>query len=293
MVFRKLTIDNIQEVQPFFEMLKSRTCDFTVGGMFMWRDYYRMEYAIENGVFFSRLYDENGNVHYNLPVGEDIPAAIEALVAYEKQASSIVRFCTIPEEYLPAFSQEHMVFEAEEQDSYFDYLYQAEDLISLHGKKFSGQRNQISQFKRANESWHFEDLTAENLGAVRAFFLSAYHAASDATDFEREENQKVLEVLDHLDDYGMVGGVLYAGSEVVGFSLGEIIHDTLFTHIEKADRSVKGAYQMLVNQFAARFADGRVQFINREEDMGDEGLRRAKQAYHPITQLKKYSIEVE
>ena len=91
----------------------------------------------------------------------------------------------------------------------------------------------------------------------------------------------------------MVGGVLYAGSEVVGFSLGEIIHDTLFTHIEKADRSVKGAYQMLVNQFAARFADGRVQFINREEDMGDEGLRRAKQAYHPITQLKKYSIEVE
>ena len=186
-----------------------------------------------------------------------------------------------------------MVFEAEEQDSYFDYLYQAEDLISLHGKKFSGQRNQISQFKRANESWHFEDLNAANLGSVRTFFLSAYHAASDATDFEREENQKVLEVLDHLDDYGMVGGVLYAGSEVVGFSLGEIIHDTLFTHIEKADRSVKGAYQMLVNQFAARFADGRVQFINREEDMGDEGLRRAKQAYHPITQLKKYSIEVE
>ena len=100
----------------------------------------------------------------------------------------------------------------------------------------------------------------------------------------------VLEVLDHMDDYRMSGGVLLADGRVVGFSLGEIVGDTLFVHIEKADRTCKGAYQMLVNQFALRYAGEGVAYINREEDMGDEGLRRAKQSYHPVALLKKYHV---
>ena len=78
---------------------------------------------------------------------------------------------------------------------------------------------------------------------------------------------------------------------VIGFSLGEILHDTLFTHVEKADRAYKGAYQYLTQQFACLYGN-QASYINREEDMGDAGLRRAKEAYHPITRLKKYIIEI-
>lgn len=91
----------------------------------------------------------------------------------------------------------------------------------------------------------------------------------------------------------MLGGVLQADGKIVGFSLGEVAGDTLFVHIEKADRTFRGAYRMLVNQFAARFAGEGVSYINREDDMGDPGLRTSKLSYHPITLLKKYCITVK
>lgn len=293
MQFEQLTIHDIPRVSPFFSMLKSRTCDFTVGGMFMWRDYYRMEYSIENGTFYSRLFDENGLPHYNLPIGPDIGRAIDDVVLYEKQFRRVVRFCTVPEEYIGCFSSKDLLHEKTEQDSYFDYLYAASDLAELHGKKYSGQRNQISQFLRANDNWSFKPIRDVDIRDVISFFQTSYHTAEHASAYELEENSKALEVLENLDQYRMLGGVLFSGEKIVGFALGEAVNDTLYTHIEKADRNCKGAYQMLVNQFSKEFASGPVAYINREEDMGDPGLRIAKQAYHPLMQLKKYSIEVK
>ncbi len=284
--FQPLTLEEIDLVRPRFQQLCARTCDYTVGGMFMWRDFFRMEYALQDGVFYSRLHDENGAVFYNLPLADDIPAAIRTLIA---QAEQPVCFCTIPEPYLDAFPHTEHTVRAAEQPEFFDYLYAAADLATLRGKRFNGQRNQISQFKRAVQTWEYAPITPENLDRVGAFF-ETYRANAGESDTEREENRMVLEVLDHMDDYRMSGGVLLADGRVVGFSLGETVGDTLFVHIEKADRACKGAYQMLVNQFALRYAGEGVAYINREEDMGDEGLRRAKQSYHPVALLKKYHV---
>ena len=127
----------------------------------------------------------------------------------------------------------------------------------------------------------------------QGFFYNTYLPFSKEGLFEQEENKKVIEVLDNFDTYGMLGGYLIADGKIVGFSINEIVGDTLYTHIEKADRQYKGAYQMLVNQAAITFAVDEVSFINREEDMGDLGLRTSKKSYHPIELLKKYTIEVE
>ncbi|MCI7473015.1 MAG: phosphatidylglycerol lysyltransferase domain-containing protein [Clostridiales bacterium] len=290
MQFKQLTLNEVPLVQPCFRQMRSRTCDFTVGGMFMWRNYYKMEYAMDGGIFYSRLHDQDGQVYYNLPLGGDMAAGIEELK--QLTAGGPLRFCTVPECDLEEIQAICPGCTVSEQTDFADYLYQASDLARLAGKRYSGQRNQISQFKRGVEGWSFEPLTAGNLGAVEAFFTQTYLSGAGAGDTEREENRRVLEVLQNLDRYGMVGGVLTADGSIVGFSLGEIVNDTLFTHIEKADRSCKGAYQMLVNQFAAAYAGENVTYINREEDMGDPGLRRAKQAYHPIELLKKYVVEV-
>ena len=290
MQFKRLTLSEIPLVQPYFRQMKSRTCDFTVGGMFMWRNYYKMEYAMDGEIFYSRLHDQDGQVYYNLPLGGDVAVGIQVLKGQTEGGP--LRFCTVPECYLEEFQAICPGCAVSEQTDFADYLYQASDLAQLAGKRYSGQRNQISQFKRGVEGWSFEPLTAGNVGAVEAFFTQTYLSGAGAGATEREENDRVLEVLQNLDRYGMVGGVLTADGAIVGFSLGEIVNDTLFTHIEKADRSCKGAYQMLVNQFAAAYTGGDVTCINREEDMGDPGLRRAKQAYHPMELLKKYVVEV-
>ena len=91
----------------------------------------------------------------------------------------------------------------------------------------------------------------------------------------------------------LVGGMLLVEGDIAGFSLGEVVGDTLFTHIEKADRDYDGCYQMLVAQFAQMYAVDGVEFINREDDTGDPGLRTSKLSYHPVALLEKFSVTVE
>ena len=286
MQFEPLTLEQIPVVRPLLRGLCSRTCDFTVGGMFMWRKYFHMEYALQEGVFYSRLYDEKGDIYYNLPLGGDLKTALRTLISEVDDGKSPVYFTTVPETCLSAFSCRCRIAE---QPDYADYLYLASDLAELRGRKYSAQRNAISQFRRQNENWSYEPIGPDNLEEIQDFFHE-YRLGAGSGVVEREENHRVKEVLLHMEEYGMMGGVLKAGGRVLGFSLGETVGDTLFVHIEKADRSVKGAYQMVVNQFAARYAAEGVQYINREEDMGDMGLRIAKKSYHPVELLKKYVV---
>lgn len=290
MKYKSLELQDLDIIKPFYPMVKARTCDFTIGGMFMWRDYFRMEYTVEDGTFFSRLYDRSGNVYNNLPVSEDMDSSISRLIADE---GTPLRFCTVPEIYLPGFMKLERHVTISEQSVFADYLYSAADLIQLKGKKFSGQRNLISQFRRNVDSWTFETIDRYSVEKVRDFFCNTYLPMSADGPFESEENKKVLEVLENFDTYRLIGGYLTADDAIVGFCINEIVGDTLFTHIEKADRRCKGAYQMLVNQGAIAFAQDSVSFINREEDMGDPGLRAAKESYHPMALLKKFIVEVD
>lgn len=244
MKYKSLTLQDIETIRPFYRMIQSQTCDCTVGGLFMWRDFYKMEYAIEDGTFFSRLRDQNDNIYYNIPISEDIHAAIRRLIAREEKP---LRFCTVPERYLPAFLNCGSDTVISEHADYFDYLYCAADLVLLKGKKYNGQRNLISQFKRSVDAWSFEMIDSNSINRVKNFFYNTYLPFSKEGLFEQEENKKVIEVLDNFDTYGMLGGYLIADGKIVGFSINEIVGDTLYTHIEKADRQYKGAYQMLVN----------------------------------------------
>ena len=99
MPFQKMTIDDIPVIAPYFRFVTTNTCDFTVGGMFMWRDYFHMAWQVKDGVLYSTLTGEDGNLYYNLPLGEDIPAGLRQCLARHPERP--VRFCTIPEADLP------------------------------------------------------------------------------------------------------------------------------------------------------------------------------------------------
>ena len=289
MAFTPLTLNDIELVRPFLKRLCAQTCDFTVGGMFMWRDYFRMEYAVEDDVFYSRLYNSDDELYYNIPVSGDIPSSIIRLVESNELP---IRFCTVPEPFLKYFEQLKNRIAFTEQDDYADYLYNAEELAGLSGKRYHGQRSLVNQFLRKHEDWHFDQIGADDVARVRDFFCNTYLPASSEGDTGTEENKKVLEVLDNFELYGFIGGVLSVDDTIVGFSLNEVMGSTLFTHVEKADRSFKGAYQVLVKQTASCFAKEPIRFVNREEDMGEPGLRTSKESYHPICRLKKFIVEV-
>lgn len=291
MEFKKMTLENIDEVRPFCSKVVSRTCDFSVGGLFIWREMYDTEFAIEDGTFFSLLKDKDGKIFYNLPLSDDIEGAVKKLVSEVKDCGDTVRFCTIPQEYTEIFEKNFSQVKISSQTEFFDYMYTASDMITLSGKRFNGQRNQISQFKRNYESYEFKEINELTVERVSEFYKRFLESNEPKDETAICESWAIFEILNNFDKYKMLGGVLFANDEVVGFSIGEIINDTLIIHVEKADRSYKGAYQMLFREFSEKYGK-EVMYINREDDMGDEGLRRAKESYHPVALLEKYLIEI-
>ena len=301
MDFRPLTVNDAEAIRPFFQNLRSRTCDLTLGCMLMWSDFYRQEYAVFEDILFVAYYDENGEKYYALPIGEDdskILKGIDLLCRYEEEKGKVgkAKFCAIPKEYLPLFEKMQRSFTPLPQVDFFDYLYAADDMKLLKGKKFNGQRNHINKFRKTATEWHLEEIGPDNIKDAEEFLRNTYKKADGNISAEdaynsSEENAMVLDVLKNYAIYGFCGAILYADGVPVGFSIGEILGDTLFVHIEKADRNYPGAYQMLVNQFALKFASEDINFINREDDMGDEGLRKSKLSYHPIEILEKFTLE--
>ena len=169
-----------------------------------------------------------------------------------------------------------------------DYIYNSQALIELKGKKYHGKRNHIRHF--LENEWSFEPLEEENIGDCIEFAAKFYNK-NDSGDFSAIVEQYAINLfLQNMDYLGLKGGVLKADGKTIGFSIGEQLNsDTFVVHIEKSVSTIQGAYPMLCNQFAKRYC-GDFKYINREEDMGTEGLRKSKMSYHPEFLLNKYVV---
>ena len=150
-----------------------------------------------------------------------------------------------------------------------DYVYEAPDLINLSGRKYHGQKNHINYFKKTFPNYTFEDISETNMGEVKEFVTEFSKTESKESIIFEEELKKVQEVLDNNDKYKFFGLALKVDGKICAFSMGEIVNHTLFVHIEKADKTKRGSYPMIMNEFAKRHGEG-VKYINREENAGDK-----------------------
>lgn len=291
--FHPLQLEDLPRLRSFFGYSGSRICDTTPGTVFIWRDMYKTEWAVYGGsLYFKVVYPGLGET-FTLPLGGGRLEHYKQIAAYCCRRNMPIQFYPVPKDELDQLQEFFPNSAAVAERDNFDYLYRAEDLKYFRGKKLSGQRNHVNKFLKTYGNWLFRPITQEDIPQVKAF-LDRYAARWDkAAATFHEDIAKTHEVLDNYQAYGLLGGMLLAEGEIVGFSLGEIVGDTLFTHIEKADRDYEGCYQMLVSQFAQQFAHEGVSFINREDDTGDLGLRTSKLSYHPISLLEKYTVTVE
>jgi hypothetical protein len=170
----------------------------------------------------------------------------------------------------------------------FDYVYQTADLIALSGKKYHKKRNHLMRFWREHENAVFSEMTPADFDACIAQSVRFYNEKDRYTDRSSVAEQFAIHTyFSHFQELGLCGGVLRVGDDLVGFSIGEpLCRDMFVTHIEKADIRYHGAYPALMQAFTAHFAKS-YRFLNREEDLGIEGLRRSKQSYHPIRMVEK------
>ena len=280
---------SIPLLKPYFDLQTSRSCDYTIGVIYMWRSFFHTEYAIENDTLYLRMRDEEGRIFHLLPIGKEDPAA--ALKRLCPGCDCAMRFSAVTEDQLSslyaAFGQPD---ELAEERRWADYIYEKDKLATYAGKKLAGQRNHVNRFLKENEGYAYEPITPVNIGEARAFLLAHRDAQPKADPVAFKEYDYTLDTLDHFDALNYTGAMLkLPNGNCAGMCLGETVGDTLYVHVEKALRSIPGSGQLLCREFAAH-APGHIKYINREDDMGDEGLRYAKMSLHPAILLMKHTV---
>ena len=291
--FHPLQLEDLPRLRHFFDYSGSRICDTTPGTCFIWRDMYKTEWAVCDGSLYFKVFYPGLGDTFTLPLGGGRSEHYRRIADYCCRRKTPIAFYPVPKDELDRIQDFFPNSAAIPERDNFDYLYRAEDLKYFRGKKLSGQRNHVNKFLKTYGNWTFRVITPEDVPALREFLDRYAGRVEKAAASFHEDIAKTREVLDNYATYDLLGGMLLVDGAVAGFSLGEILGDTLFTHIEKADRSYEGCYQMLVAQFAQQFAHQGVHFINREDDAGDPGLRTSKLSYHPVALLEKYTVTVE
>jgi len=291
--FEKINADNMMQTAKFYNYKISRTSDYTVGGIYMWREFYDTSFAIyEDMIFYKVKFLDRTSFTY--PIGSgSFTKAIEALKEYCKSNDLPLWFCTVPEEVVPILTEEfNGTIPGNPSRDWADYLYRAEDLAQMAGRRYSGQRNHINKFLRLYPNYQYHEMSSENLGRVIDFLKDYQTKFGKEASLAQEEFKRALEIMPLIDKFQLPGGFIEVDGEIIAISVGEIIKDTLYSHIEKANRNYEGAYQMIVREFARHNVTEEVKYINREEDVGDEGLRKSKLSYHPTKLLDKYCVSV-
>ena len=259
------------------------TCENSFLNAVLWRSY-NYSYAIYEGSLIIRLSEGEKNYYY-LPIGGDFKAGVEKIIAIEGGEPTFLlsdgaRMTRFLEQYGDLFD----LFETPDN---FEYIYLQEQLAELIGKKYHQKRNHISSFSRKYE-WRFEKMTSENCSdAIRV--TDKWMVQRDASNDSEliEERNSIEYVLSYFDELEIVGGIIYVGDEPVTFAFGTALNDKTFDiNIEKADSDYPGAYAVINNAFAKEL--GGYIYLNREDDLGIEGLRKAKLSYYPEIILKKY-----
>lgn len=292
--FSDFTLESIPLVAPYLPLFRSNTCDMTLGGIYMWIDYFRYRYCIHNDTLFiiGREEDHRLKPAFSVPLGKmTIADSLPLMHRYALSHGFALTFSAVPEAYLDEFRALNPKT-ITEIEGWSDYVYCAEAFATFAGKKMNKKRNQLHKFEAQHPEATTEPITDANRGEVMDFYHQLASTVKDEP-LARYEYRQVGRMLDNLEHFPFISQVLKADGRVVGFSIAEIVNDTLHAHIEKVDHSYAGATEYLNRALMnhALAIEPRLRFENRQDDAGDAGLRQSKMSYNPIALLAKYDVE--
>ncbi|WP_297213829.1 DUF2156 domain-containing protein [uncultured Flavonifractor sp.] len=275
-----------------------RGCDYNFTNMFVWKKAYGLEIGRVGGFVVTHLCGRMG-CSYMYPAGAgDIAGAIRAL---EEDAARRGRpLCLVCvtrrqmaelEEFFPGR------FDYISDRDGYDYLYEIDRLADLGGKKLHAKRNHINRFVENNPTWVYEPITPASLPEClemdKQWYLRSLQREGEAEERDLgDEGIALRTAMEHYHQLGLEGGLIRVYGEVVAFTMGDhLTADTFDVHFEKAYSELQGAYAMINREFArwVRTQHPQVKYLNREDDMGVEGLRKAKESYYPDLMVEKYA----
>lgn len=296
---KKLTHEDYPKLKPYYEMYTSEIHDLTLTNQLIWRGKHNLHILELGGYLWFVYHPENAlEVSFSEPVG-----AYDNLTALKNALDEWRRFCLeygfpmrirhFGQAFKDALIELEIPFHADEIVDDFDYVYLTDELAKLSGNRFHKKKNHLNQFlKKYENRFKIEAISESNAGdaLVAARRWCVLNGCGETLDLCHEYHG-ILEVLTHwslMASRGLEGVLVYVDDVPVAMSFGEMIGtQTFLVHIEKADPEVTGAFTVINHALANQVLD-RCIYINREQDMGSEGIRKAKLSYHPHHLVLKY-----
>lgn len=284
LLFRSIELKDKELLNSYLKKESGFLADHNFGNLYMWRFKYCTEFAVYNDYLYIKMMSPESDVHfYFLPFGkkEGYKEALRILIDEGKRdPDGKMWFCSSSSWQKELADSAFDGFNLIPSRDFADYIYTSESLIELKGKKLHRKKNHLNRFIKDNEGkWIYEDLDEYNAEEFYSFQLR-WADMHGSENFE-DETLAVKILLDNRRELNVKGGLIRLEGQVIAMTLGtEFSKDVFDVNIEKALPDINGAYQIINNEFAKRNLSS-YKYINREEDMGIDGLRQAKLSYCP------------
>lgn len=295
--FKKIEVNSILEMLPFYAMRHNMTCDSVFLESYVWKDYYNVRYAIWENKALLWLMENEGRCFSAMPLcrEEDLPGAFAAIEKYFNEELGYPLVINLADEYAVKYlnlpEDRYLV---EEQVDSRDYLYNGDAMRSLAGKKLHKKKNRVNAFKREYEGrYEYRRLCCSDSHDVWVFLDRWRQQKGEEVEEHLDYEVKgIHDILKNCSEFSIHMGGVYIDGQMEAFTIGSYnpVEHMAVIHIEKANPEINGLYQFINQQFLIEeFPEA--EWVNREDDMGLEGLRKAKMTYYPADYARKYLVE--
>ncbi|MDO4199977.1 MAG: phosphatidylglycerol lysyltransferase domain-containing protein [Clostridia bacterium] len=282
----------ISDKNSFYKItspINSKGFSKSFGSYFLWAENEKIKICFDDNILYIKYDTENPT--YEMPKGaetdEEFEKSLNIIMKHHAKTNNaafkLKRVLRHEAKKLEKLFPNK--FEIVPQRNDFEYIYSIKGLADLKGKKYHGKRGHIKKFSKNNE-WQYSPLNTQEKENYIKFFSSWFEEKAGTNQNELKSIEKAL---DYYEELGLYGGAISVGEKIVACAIGEKVNsETFVVHFEKALEKFADAYTVVNNELC-KHIQNEYRFINREDDLGIPGLRKAKLSYHPISFVEKYS----
>jgi len=296
MIFKKLGLEDKIHIDEYISPYKFLSCEYSFTSLYIWKDACDIQYTIYKKALILKKKDFDGNYHFMQPLGYakvDLGEIIEGLKTYREENDMKYLFKDLEESFIDEFNDllnEENEFCIEEDRDNFDYLYEAEKLMNLSGKKLHSKKNHYNAFTK-NYNYEVLEINDERVINDVSDAAQKWYEETNEKDIKLYyELLAIKDIINNMELLNLNGIAVYVDGKVAAFSIGESLNEELAViHIEKGDKNINGVYSFIAKTFIDKCFNN-AEIINREQDLGIDGLRKSKMSYYPLKLEKKFIL---
>jgi hypothetical protein len=290
--FREIDMSCQEDINAFLVRFPLDASEYTFTNIFAYRFTYNFKLSVlKNNLI---LLQDTEPVSAFCPVGtSQMEEVLEEVLHFLKGKTDEPYLERVPESFIQTYINDRGRFVAQEERDHFDYVHDVKELIELRGNKFHDKRNKVNRLRNLHE-YEYITVTPDLIDECLEFedFWCEVRECEKYYGLDKERCA-ILQMMYNFDSLNMTGGVIRIDGKIAALTLGErFLDDTIVIHVEKANADIPGLYQVINQEFLRHEAEGCL-YVNREQDLGIDGLRKAKMSYNPVRFIKKYKVMIK